>query len=434
MHRKEREKMVDSQATAGACVLLLAALYLCFLWRTETVLDALESKQKFRFQSLLLQRPKQQQQQRAPKEAVDWYVRAGRRRATAKAVASIKGVLPGHHHHEDRYILFDHFLGGQGLGNMMAGLLAAHLLGDEFGRIVCIRDWEEFRQVFDPIRSDFVEKCPSVLEKMPQETSENHIQLINYQPPPNECRLKLKLENPDLPVIYMTGNTYPRWPVVPDRYFATLYQPSKALAEILPYDTPPATVVHLRESDVQDPNMRTGLDRASLRALGELLPRNNTFLVTNKVAWFEKFEKKYGWSHSPWYKVRHSAGDMGRNWGELEQGEEDLNYRKKYDEKTLQNLQMFSDWYTIAMAKTVYHTHSDFSISAVHWMNIQDAHSIVGADDKGKLQTTAESWRVDGETELLSRRSLKANGTAQLRLCEEDDKPKFLRGKEWSRE
>ena len=411
----------------GAFVLLLAALYLCVLWRIKTVLDTLESMQEFRFQSFLLQKPAV----KAPKEAVmDWHVRgrAAAKKEAAPMTAAVNEAAPGGDH--DRYIIFDHVLSGQGLGNVMAGLLAAHLLGDEFGRIVCLRDWEQFRQVFEPIRPDIAEKCPEIIKNnIPQDTSENHIQLINYKSPPNECKLKRKLENPDLQVIYMKANTYPRWPTVPDRYFATLYQPTKALTDILPYDTPPTTVVHLRQPDKSEANSpRKGLDDASLQALGELLPKN-TFLVTNKVTWFEHFENKYGWSHSPWYKVQHSAGrGANREWGELEG--EDPN-KKKYDEHTLQNLQMFSDWYTIASAKTVYHTHSDFSISAIHWMNIQDTHSILGVDDKGKLQTMAESWRVDGETKPLSQRSLEAQGTAQLRLCkEEDKKPNFLRGLE----
>jgi len=62
---------------------------------------------------------------------------------------------------------------------------------------------------------------------------------------------------------------------------------------------------------------------------------------------------------------------------------------------------MWADWYTILTAKMVYHTHSDFSISAIHWQNIE-SKTIDGYDRFGHyLKLVDESWRQDGETACL---------------------------------
>jgi hypothetical protein len=56
---------------------------------------------------------------------------------------------------------------------------------------------------------------------------------------------------------------------------------------------------------------------------------------------------------------------------------------------------MWSDWFTILRAKQVYHTHSDFSLSAIHWNEIA-SKTIQGIDNiTGKLILTDESWRID---------------------------------------
>jgi hypothetical protein len=66
-------------------------------------------------------------------------------------------------------------------------------------------------------------------------------------------------------------------------------------------------------------------------------------------------------------------------------------------------------------AEKVYHTHSDFSISAIHWMNL-DSLSLQGMEN-GHLKVVNESWRVDGETIPLVDRTTDGLGTSRLRLC-----------------
>jgi hypothetical protein len=182
----------------------------------------------------------------------------------------------------------------------------------------------------------------------------------------------------------------------------------------------PEVVVHLRAADGSG-DARAGLDDKSLRALGDMLPRKTTYLVTNRVEWFDLFEKRYGWKHPSWDTVVHSA--LGMNWGQraaaggLGAGESsERKARQQYD-KARQHMQLWADWYTILMARRVYHTHSDFSNSAIHWMNVE-GHSIVGYDDsRHELLLTGQSWIVDGETPPLIERRRDAPGTLELRLC-----------------
>jgi hypothetical protein len=334
-----------------------------------------------------------------------------------------------------RFIIFRGILGGQGAGNIMNGLLAAHLLGLEFDRIVCIdpRPLKEFLAVFEPIHPAVLRHCPVALNEaalpmtegddishrttkdtIPKKGSKHlgrkvrhitRVSLVTYQPPPDECKLQHQLAS-DEKYILLTSNTYPRWPMIPPNFFFTYYKAKPILLDALPYDraTPPETVVHLRLHDgLQD--KRKGLDQNTLDALGKALPPD-TYLVTNRVAWYDHFEKVYGWRHPHWASVTHSAGIRTDGWG--------ISYNNT---KETENLHLFVDWYAILTAQTVYHTHSDFSLSAIHFQDIQDSKTILGTKEDGSLLLTDESWRVDGETERLVDRSLDAQGTKKLRLC-----------------
>jgi hypothetical protein len=329
---------------------------------------------------------------------------------------------------KDRFILFDNDLTGQGQGNIVSGLLAAHLLGQEFNRIVCILPtYTSFLKVFEPIGSDAVRKCThTFLSVLPKRTRQNQFRLVNYEPPPNECKLKDLLQS-DVSVLYMIGNTYPRWPTVPDRFFFLHYRAKPILLDALSYDplSPPQTVVHLRSPDSPDKHgdQRLGLDETSLRALGETLPKgSDTFLVTNRVAYYQQFTDCCQWSHPPWQGIVHSA--LGKQWGTLK-GAKTTNADSAVLRRpavatttTGQNVQLWADWYTILTARTVYHTHSDFSVSAIHWMNNKHSYSLAGTNPTtGALETKAESWWIDGETAPLSQRTVDSTGTFQLRLC-----------------
>ncbi len=294
-----------------------------------------------------------------------------------------------------RYLMFVPMTDGQGLGNIMNGLLAAHLFGDEFNRRVCVStEFKGFHMLFQPVQDGLLEECAL----FPQlQGGHQGVVLFNYGILPDECALRDLLASPAQLLFYI-GNTYPRWPIVPERYFETLYKPRPELISILPWKTPPQTVVHLREPD-PTADHRDGLDDTTLQVLGKTLPRD-TFLVTNRVEWYDMFESKYGWSHPEWNLVIHSANAI--NWGSRTNTTR-INESESFKRLSLedqQTLQMFCDWYTISQGSHVLHTHSDFSLSAIHFMNIHNSQTILGTDNN-HLNLVEESWRRDGETPRL---------------------------------
>lgn len=342
----------------------------------------------------------------------------------------------------DRFLIFDNVLNGQGTGNVINGLLAAHLLAMEFNRTLCIQQYFEFLQVFEPIDPIAVSKCDNLFQQFPninqqfRDHDNTTVRLVNYESPPNECRLQEMLQSDRHPVLFYEGNTYPRWPPVPDRFFFRFYRARSNLLRALSYDAPPTTVVHLRVPDSPEIDFRKGLDERTLEALANQLPTQTTYLVTNNVEWYHRFETCCQWKHPPWNTVVHSANgiqwgflDSKADYSRLELGNQ-LFWMKSLQQKETkeredsvaevvkkQNVQMWADWYTILTAKTVYHTHSDFSISAIHWMNNRDSHSIEGLHADGTLNAHPESWWVDGETAPLVERRKDAAGTRALRLC-----------------
>jgi len=66
----------------------------------------------------------------------------------------------------------------------------------------------------------------------------------------------------------------------------------------------------------------------------------------------------------------------------------------------------------------VYHAHSDFSISAIHWVGSRDSRVLQSYNaGTGQLETSHEAYIEDGETAPLVDRTVDGKGTSQLRLC-----------------
>lgn len=416
--RRRKRPLERNEINSLICVASLTALYLFFLFQTSRVLDSLQEDRNasgnFRFHGFLYDTrqnvPTNNKKSNNNTKNTN-YVRTIVQRSEDK-----DEIRP------TKYLIFVGQFPGQGTGNIISGLLAAHLLGEEFHRVVCVQDYPAFTDFFDSVHPITKLKCPSIVPaKFPPADSQHHITLINFYSAPDECDLQDRL-NSDVPILFMTGNTYPRWPKVPDNFFFRYYQAQPKLLAALPYNpqSPPTTVVHLREPDSVVGDARKGLDDVSLTALGQLLPKgSDTYLVTNNVAYYPRFEECCQWSHPHWDTVRHSA--MGKEWGPHAGQIMQINRNLTPDQiKEQQNLQMWSDWYTLLTAKAIYHTHSDFSISAIHWTNKVEAHNLQGMQSDGRtLKMVRESWWVDGETEPLSQRTRTARGTAQLRLCRE---------------
>jgi hypothetical protein len=391
--------------------MFMSGLYLCFLWQTQSFLDTLEARGSFRTTSLMF---------RGKGLAAIISSDTGDTK-TAGTTTDKKSIAADTDEHKEpdassnttpskKFIVFKGFVNGQGAGNIVSGLLAAHLLGIEFNRTVCVdRDYVEFHHAFEAVYPHAVAECPNVLDSWKQYKEVLHISLVNFGKTPNECELQEQLASDSL-ILNLTANTYPRWPVVPDNLFFTYYKAKPELLKILPYDPsqPPKTVVHLRQPD-RYKDVRKGLDQDTFRALGGLLPPD-TYLVTNRVEWFDYFDENYQWKHPEWQQVVHSALKM--SWG----GRDHDHVRP--DEDADHVLQMWADWYTILTAKMVYHTHSDFSISAIHWQNLHSKEVMGFNHEEQKLELIDESWRIDGETAPLVDRRVGGQGTSVLRNCQ----------------
>lgn len=277
----------------------------------------------------------------------------------------------------------------QGLGNVMNGLHATHILGKEFNRTVCVSDeWSDFSLALQSLTP----LCHSTQQQLlPPRTPQNTIWLLNYKPL-NECELKRRLEGNEA-VIYFVSNDYPRWPLLADAPPVPLndyYHPTHNLDVMLPWTTPPTTVVHLREPD-NDQDYREGLDMSTRIALGTELSKD-TYLVTNRVEYYSWFQEHYGWHHPPWTGVRHSA-IPNLQWTA---GTFTLDH-------TDEVLQLWADWWTLYNAKRVLHTHSDFSRSAIRWSHCENSYTIGGTDeDSGALRLIRDTLWGDALVAPLS--------------------------------
>jgi hypothetical protein len=291
-----------------------------------------------------------------------------------------------------RFIIFRRPM-GQGVGNIMSGLLAVHLLGREFNRTVCVHpNFKIFHAAFRPIHADTVEACPRLFEcekpLLGNAGPDGFVRLLNFAFAPNECELQTVLASPKQRMVWIEANTYPRWSATPDGFFLQQYEAKPALADSLPWQSPPVNVVHLRAPDgTSDP--RKGLDDRTLAALGRTLPKD-TYLVTNKVVWYNQFARDFGWSHPPWEGITHSA--LALSWGDRE-GHNIPRVVVDRGDLAVHDLQLFADWYTLLLATSVWHTHSDFSVSAVHWMNTAKSYEIDFCDLQGRLNLKEEEWR-----------------------------------------
>lgn len=313
--------------------------------------------------------------------------------------------------------------GGQGVGNLMNGLLAAHWLGREFHCIVCVSpEWKDFHMAWESLTPECTN---TILHKLPPRTLGTTVWILNYAPHPvNECQVKAQLQavvDEDDICVYLVANDYPRWPsrssIQQGVDWNDLYRPTLAMQQmwtraVRPWD-PTTPVVHLRAPDDDDKDHRTGLDLATRRALGERLSshhHNSTstppFLVTNQVDYYTWFHEHYGWDHPSWTGVRHSALSNVR-W---------TSSSSTTNNRTKDILQLWTDWWTLYRAKVIYHTNSDFSRSAARWSQCQDSYTIGGIDERsGTLLLTKDRWGDENVAPLSERR------TDALRNCNVND-------------
>jgi hypothetical protein len=209
----------------------------------------------------------------------------------------------------------------------------------------------------------------------------------------------------DHQTVIFSGNTYPKWARVPPRFFDWYYEPTEQLKSLFPWpkDHPPEIVVHLRKEDGAR-DVRKGLDNNTLYSLGTQLsaPENRfgskPYLVTNCGLLADQMEQSFGWTGPHWnVQVKHSALNVAWNISHQHDNTNDSNdVRKDIPEKQLQTMMGWIDWFAIANAKLVHHTHSDFSSSAVHWMGSDEyieSHILWETDSQtGELIERDEAW------------------------------------------
>ncbi|OEU22152.1 hypothetical protein FRACYDRAFT_232305 [Fragilariopsis cylindrus CCMP1102] len=304
-------------------------------------------------------------------------------------------------------------LTGQGLGNIISGILAAHRLAEEFQRTIChMGTYSSFDQAFTWKDLDHIQKCEEVLLDI-----RNNNSWEDHKPTSSNTIVQYNYDESSV-----QRNTYPRWPTntitssdenddqmqtpprkqnQPRDYFHEKFKPTSHLLDIIPWniDNPPSIVVHLRDSDGRF-DERAGLDNQTLSLLADELNNiastsanndanrhkkkysndknknnNHIFLVTNRVEWYDKFP---GWGHPNWSLVHHSA--IGRiSWGRRRDKNILLTDYGKSSSKEEEALQMWADWYTLLNAKRIYHTMSDFSRSASRWNEKMQSFTIVGS-------------------------------------------------------
>ncbi|KAL7566123.1 hypothetical protein ACA910_003896 [Epithemia clementina (nom. ined.)] len=321
------------------------------------------------------------------------------------------------------FLLFQGGERGQGAGNFLQGLLAAHLFGLEFNRTVCV-SWIKFWEVFEFADSEHKQLCEQMHNQLII-TSNNTVKkptslvLWNFGSGRNadECLVYDILSSRENKVITMTGNTYPGWRTeIPRDFFHRYYLPRKILLNFLPYNPnqPPKVVVHLRSPDGHSDRDR-GLDEESLTYLGRMLEGNGTYLVTNRPDWYRRFHECCGWSYDTnWVDqpIRHGAMEL--IWlpnGEQVRGKDNiaklrLNYttntnqtlgsskKEKERKSELQNRKLWSDWYTMHTAEKVYHSNSDFSRSAVHWNADSVGYQLSGMKTEDDIDIEESNFHI----------------------------------------
>jgi hypothetical protein len=175
-------------------VLLASGLFLVLLYKAQEILDSIATRTDFRMSAKNILK-------RLTKKAPN-------SRRTFPTNAKSKYNPPSDlSKPPSKFLIFDSNLGGQGTGNVVSGLLSAHLLALEFGRIVCT-DYPSLRQAFEPAHPWAIEHCPRALKDAAGRKLKRII-LVNYELAPDECRLK-RILGSDETFVVMLGNTYPR--------------------------------------------------------------------------------------------------------------------------------------------------------------------------------------------------------------------------------
>jgi hypothetical protein len=173
-------------------------------------------------------------------------------------------------------------------------------------------------------------------------------------------------------IVWFDGNEYPEdiFPALSGGLFSTLYTPTSALKQKLVWktQTPPKTVVHLREGDDAS-DVRKGLDASTLRELYEHLP-SDTFIITNSFRIHQHYKTTSWDSYELDTRQKHTAVSNDVSISMI----------------------AWRDWYTIFIAESVYHTQSAFSESALRCSGSKSKRITGKFDSGGNMVMEDETW------------------------------------------
>lgn len=205
---------------------------------------------------------------------------------------------------------------GQGVGNIMNGLIVAALLSEQANRKLCVY-WPAFETVFKTRNS-----CPC-----PRTSNTTYTHFWNFGNTHSKDHVFDVLFS-DVEHVEMTGNDYPgyKWPSVPVTLFQNLFS-SKISVPVV------QLLVHIRVGDnLADQRIR----HENILKVRQLYP--NATLITND----DRLYDTTGWARP--------------------------NYRRSTKFHTTASIfdrTLWHDWYSIYLAKFVIHTASSFSESAL---------------------------------------------------------------------
>ena len=275
-----------------------------------------------------------------------------------------------------KFLIFENKGRGQGIGNIMNGLISCLLLAQKYDRIVCVSSWDSFNDALQSVHKD---ECAEILKT----TSNYHRESVQCWNFGVECekscwqsagRCDIVLGSA-AQVVWFDGNEYPEpiFPALRDGFFSALYTPTSALQQMLVWATviPPKTVVHLREGDDAS-DVREGLDATTLNALYQHLP-SDTFIITNSLRIHQHYTNTTWDTYEHDTRQRHTALSNDISTSML----------------------AWRDWYTIFLAESVYHTQSAFSESALRCSGSKSKRITGRFDPGGNMVMEDETWHLN---------------------------------------
>ena len=331
----------------------------------------------------------------------------------------------------DHWIRYHAPVRGQGSGNLMLGLLAAHLLARYYKREVCV-DWPHFNEAFRsflPCPSDILNaKATTVSRWNFGETSLEHDVACHMA---SNARV-VAWEGNDVGVGNERGEAFLRQKDSAETrawlgtVFDREYTPSESLRDLLPsaHQPYPSSVVHLRvgdgcpedddaaECDFRGPFKTLGANWSTLAAeLRRCAP--NATLLADRQSVFQKLPG-YGRQHAFVRERRRLVS--GHSISARRTSEANFDHLNMHN-----HLAAWADWYLLTRAETVYHTASGFSESAIYASRTKGPKRFILGMSHGAMLVSHENNGDPGQpcpsSESALHRGMETSKVRRARTC-----------------